>query len=217
MLQSSICIQFPFHRVSLHTSIIFRILMCCTVRSHCCDWYRNLFAWLGSFVLSGILNLCRSHQIWHDGERVHVCVCERDGECERWALRVMMGRQEVGCGGIWQLLKKVREMETFGKALEGSKRVWGNEWGRGCKGNRRAKQVIKKSGVDKWEEEMEMAEGEEKRSEGKKWEEREMGEWGDEKERERESARGLIFNVINELWQSASNPLPTSKGEATQK
>lgn len=46
---------------------------------------------------------------------------------------------------------------------------------------------------------MEMAEGEEKRSEGKKREEREMGEWGDEKERERESARGLIFNVINEF------------------
>lgn len=44
---------------------------------------------------------------------------------------------------------------------------------------------------------MEMAEGEEKRSEGKKREERER--WGDEKERERESARGLIFNVINEL------------------
>lgn len=32
-----------------------------------------------------------------------------------------------------------------------------------------------------------------------KSERREMGEWGDEKERERESARGLIFNVINEL------------------
>ncbi len=32
----------------------------------------------------------------------------------------MMGRREVGCRGIWQLLKKVREMGTFRKALEGS-------------------------------------------------------------------------------------------------
>lgn len=36
-----------------------------------------------SFVLSGILYLCKSHQIWHDRGRVHVCVQEREGKRER--------------------------------------------------------------------------------------------------------------------------------------
>lgn len=59
--QSSICIRIPFHRVSEQYSFISRILMRCTVRIHCCNWYGNVFAWLAPFCIIGHIGTSANH------------------------------------------------------------------------------------------------------------------------------------------------------------
>lgn len=127
MPHSSICNWYPFHSVSSHISFIFRILMCCTVRSHCYDWLKKSSCMTAFFcIIRHIVPL----QIWHDGgECMSVYLKGRGNVRDRGSWR---GRREVRRGGIWQLLKKkrVREMETFRKLLEGAEgEVRGNERG----------------------------------------------------------------------------------------
>lgn len=69
------------------------------------------------------------------------------------------------------------------------------EWD--CKGKQRGKEVVKKLKRTSEKERRKWQEVK-KRSEGRNVRE-ERDEQGNEKERERESAGGLIFNVINEL------------------
>lgn len=142
MLQSSICIWFPFHRASSHISFIFRILMCCTVRSHCCDLVRKSFCMTG-FLLYYQAYCTSANRTKSDmigGECMSVYRKGRGNVRDRDRGSWRRG-WEVGRRGIWHLLKKVREMGTFRKALEGSEgKVWGNE----REGREGGKQVIKK-------------------------------------------------------------------------
>lgn len=147
MLQSSICIWFPFHRASSHISFIFRILMCCTVRSHCCDLVRKSFCMTG-FLLYYQAYCTSANRTKSDmigGECMSVYRKGRGNVRDRDQGLWRRG-WEVGRRGIWHLLKKVREMGTFRKALEGSEgKVWGNE----REGREGGKQVIKKK-TKKW-------------------------------------------------------------------
>lgn len=93
MLQSSICIWFPFHRVSSHISFIFRILMSEAIVEIGMEIF--LHDWV-LLCYQAYLYLCKSHQIWHDKGRVHGYVYERGGET--WEIGT---EGHDGGGGRW--------------------------------------------------------------------------------------------------------------------